>query len=172
MDKKKKPIYKKWWFYLIIVLIIGGVASQSNKDTPTSGGTTDSNKETKEEAKTTFALGEVIEYKDFTITISNKREIVGLANDTYIVFDVEVVSKKDGLSFSGTFQGVTSDNQVVDDTLALTSDDLGDPIMTAFTTKINNGQKIKGYLAFKQPIAKIEMQSSYFSNKTITILVD
>lgn len=171
-QKVKKPIYKKWWFYLILVLFVGAIASGSGDDTPKSGGQTDTGKETEKEEKTVFKLDEVISYKDFDLIVSNQREVKGLGSDVYTVFDVEVISKKDGFSFFGDFQGVNSDNEVISNTIAFVSDDLGDPVSIAFTKTLDTDQKLKGYVAFDKPISKLELMSSAFSNKKITIELD
>lgn len=175
-EKVKKPIYKKWWLYLILVIVIGGIGSAMGDDTPKTGGQADtSNKQEekpKEEAKTEFSLGEVISYKDFDLVISDKREIAGITGDEYTIFDVIVTSKKDGFSFFGDFQGVSAENEVISNTIAFVSEDLGDPISIAFTKSLDTDQKAKGYLAFDKPITKLEITSSAFSKKKITIDLD
>lgn len=172
----KKPFYKKWWFYLILVLVIGGIGSTLGDDEPNSGGQADSSekdedtsKETPKEEKSTFSLGEIISYKDFDLIITNQREVEGFTDGKYIVFDVEVISKEDNFTFFGTFQGVTEDNEVVSDTIPFVEDDLGDPITISFTKSLDKEQKAKGYLAFDKTISKIEVSSSFFSNKKITV---
>ncbi len=178
-EKVKKPIYKKWWFYLILIVVIGGIGGALGDDEPTkkddSPATSDKAETPKEEPKeeqTAFKLEETISYKDFDITIGNQREVSGITGDVYIVFDVEIVAKKDGFSFFGDFQGITDDNEVVSDTIAFVSDDLGDPVATAFTKKLDTDQKLRGYLAFDKEISKLEVTSSAFSNKKITIDLD
>lgn len=174
-NKIKKPFYKKWWFFLIVAVVLIGAFGGSGDDTPkqdSKPNTADKEKPKKEEEKTTFSLGEPISYKDFDITISNQRDVSGITGDNYLVFDVEVVSKKDGFSFFGDFQGVTADNEVVDDAIAFVSDDLGDPISIAFTKDLDTDQKVKGYLAFDKEIVKLELSSSLFSSKKITINLD
>lgn len=176
MERKvKKPIYKKWWFYVVLVLVIGGIGGALGDDTPKSGGQADtsgSKEEKPKEDKSEFALGEVISYKDFDLVISDMREVSGITGDKYTIFNVSVTSKKDGFSFFGDFQGVNADNEVISNTIAFVSDDIGDPITIAFTKTLDTDQKTKGYLAFDKPISKIEVTSSYFSNKKITVNLD
>lgn len=179
-NKIKKPFYKKWWFFLIVAVVLIGAFAGSGDDTPKQDKNPDTAQKEdpkkeepkKEEEKTTYTLNEVISYKDFDITISNQRDVSGITGDSYILFDVEVVSKKDGFSFFGDFQGVTADNEVVDDTIAFVSDDLGDPISIAFTKTLDTDQKVKGYLAFDKEIDKLELSSNLFSSKKITIDLD
>jgi len=78
----------------------------------------------KEEKKTEFKVDEVISYKDFDLTFTNQRNISGITDSEYIVLDVTVVSKKDNFTFFGDIQGVTDDNEVVDDTIAFVSEDI------------------------------------------------
>lgn len=174
-EKVKKPIYKKWWFYLVLILVVGAIGGALGDDEPTQKNDTPETSDKEEKPKeepTVYRLNEAISYKDFDITLGNQREISGITGTVYTVFDVEIVSKKDNFSFFGNFQGVTDENEVVSDTIAFVSDDLGDPVTTAFTKKLDTNQKLKGYLAFDKSIAKLEVTSSSFSNKKITIDLD
>lgn len=178
-EKVKKPIYKKWWFYLIVIVVLAGIGGAFDDDEPTkkedSPATSDKAETPKEEPKeeqTVFKLEETISYKDFDITIGNQREVSGITGDVYTIFDVDIIAKKDNFSFFGDFQGVTDDNEVVSDTIAFVSDDLGDPVATAFTKTLDTDQKLRGYLAFDKEISKLEVTSSAFSNKKITIDLD
>lgn len=174
-EKVKKPIYKKWWFYLILIVVIGGIGGALGDDEPTKkddSPETSDKAETPKEEQTVFKLEETISYKDFDITIGNQREVSGITGDVYTIFDVDIIAKKDNFSFFGDFQGVTDDNEVVSDTIAFVSDDLGDPVATAFTKTLDTDQKLRGYLAFDKEISKLEVTSSAFSNKKITIDLD
>ena len=41
-------------------------------------------------------------------------------------------------------------------TIAFVSDDLGDPVATAFTKTLDTDQKLRGYLAFDKEISKLK----------------
>lgn len=162
---------------LVIILLaaLGGVMGGDDK--PSSGGDVSSKENVekgkeKEEKKTEFKVDEVISYKDFDLTFTNQRNISGISDSEYIVLDVTVVSKKDNFTFFGDIQGVTDDNEVVDDTIAFVSEDIGDPVATAWTKKLNKDQKISGYVAFDKEISKIEVRGNLFSNDVITIIID
>ena len=88
------------------------------------------------------------------------------------VLDVTITSKKDNFNFFGDIQGVTDDNEVVGDTIAFVEEDLGDPITTAWTKTLNEGQKATGYLSFDKEIQRIEIRSSFFSNDVISVVLD
>ena len=64
-------------------------------------------------------MDEVISYKDFDLTFTNQRNINGITDSKYIVLDVTIVSKKDNFTFFGDIQGVTDDNEVVDDKMCI-----------------------------------------------------
>ena len=162
---------------LVIILLaaLGGVMGGDDK--PSSGGEVSSKENVekgkeKEEKKTEFKLDEVISYKDFDLTFTNQRNISGITDSEYIVLDVTVVSKKDNFTFFGDIQGVTDDNEVVDDTIAFVSENIGDPVATAWTKKLNKDQKVSGYVAFDKEISKIEVRGNLFSNDVITIIID
>jgi hypothetical protein len=167
---------------LVILLLaaLGGVMGGDDK--PSSGGDVSSKEvsskenvekgKEKEEKKTEFKVDEVISYKDFDLTFTNQRNISGITDSEYIVLDVTVVSKKDNFTFFGDIKGVTDDNEVVDDTIAFVSEDIGDPVATAWTKKLNKDQKISGYVAFDKEISKIEVRGNLFSNDVITIILD
>ena len=162
---------------LVILLLaaLGGVMGGDDK--PSSGGEVSSKENVekgkeKEEKKTEFKLDEVISYKDFDLTFTNQRNISGITDSEYIVLDVTVVSKKDNFTFFGDIQGVTDDNEVVDDTIAFVSENIGDPVATAWTKTLNKDQKVSGYVAFDKEISKIEVRGNLFSNDVITIIID
>lgn len=162
---------------LVIILLaaLGGVMGGDDK--PSSGGDVSSKENVekgkeKEEKKTEFKVDEVISYKDFDLTFTNQRNISGITDSEYIVLDVTVVSKKDNFTFFGDIQGVTDDNEVVDDTIAFVSENIGDPVATAWTKKLNKDQKVSGYVAFDKEISKIEVRGNLFSNDVITIILD
>lgn len=169
---------------LVIVLLAGIGGAIGGNDEPSSSGTTEDTEaikttrdtektKTKEkEEKTEFKVGEIISYKDFDLVFENQREITGITNDTYLTLDVTIISKKDNFSFFGDVQGVTDDNEVVDNTIAFVEEDLGDPIMTAWTKTLNKDQKASGYLAFDKKINKIEIRSNLFSNDVISVIVN
>lgn len=152
---------------LVILLLaaLGGVMGGDDK--PSSGGDVSS-----KEVSSKFKVDEVISHKDFDLTFTNQRNISGITDSEYIVLDVTVVSKKDNFTFFGDIQGVTDDNEVVDDTIAFVSEDIGDPVATAWTKKLNKDQKISGYVAFDKEISKIEVRGNLFSNDVITIILD
>jgi len=163
---------------LVVVLLAAIGSAIGGDDKPSSGGDISSKgnskveQNKKKEEKTEFSVDEVISYKDFDLTFTNQRNINGITDSKYIVLDVTIVSKKDNFTFSGDIQGVTEDNEVVDDTIAFVSDNIGDPIMTAWTKKLNKGQKVSGYVAFDKEISKIEIRSNLFSNDVITLILD
>ena len=162
---------------LVVVLLAAIGSAIGGDDKPSSGGDISSKgnskveQNKKKEEKTEFSVDEVISYKDFDLTFTNQRNINSITNK-YIVLDVTIVSKKDNFTFSGDIQGVTEDNEVVDGTIAFVSDNIGDPIMTAWTKKLNKGQKVSGYVAFDKEISKIEIRSNLFSNDVITLILD
>lgn len=176
MSKIKKPFYKRVWFWVIAIIVIAGIGMGGSDENPTSGGSKDSSNnqiEEEQEEKTEFELEEVISYKDFDLIFKNQREVEGItSDDSYLVFDVTITSKKDDLRFTGDIQGVTEDNEVIGDTLAFVSEDLGDTIMTVWTKKLNEGQKAKGYVAFDREIKKLEVRSNSFKNDVITVNVE
>jgi len=163
---------------LVVVLLAAIGSAIGGDDKPSSGGDISSKgnskveQNKKKEEKTEFSVDEVISYKDFDLTFTNQRNINGITDSKYIVLDVTIVSKKDNFTFSGDIQGVTEDNEVVDGTIAFVSDNIGDPIMTAWTKKLNKGQKVSGYVAFDKEISKIEIRSNLFSNDVITLILD
>lgn len=170
---------------ILILIVFSVIATSGGDDKPTSGGddktTSAGSKEiakgetnkVKEEVQTEFKLDEVIEYKDFSLVFNNPREVSSLTgSDKYLVFDVTITSKKDDFTFFGDIQGVTEDDEVVDDTIAFVNEDLGDPIATAWTKTLNSGRKAKGYVAFDKEIDKIEVRSSIFKNDAIIINLD
>lgn len=168
---------------LVVVLLAAIGSGIGGDDKPSSGGDISSKgnskveqnekkEDEKKEEKTEFSVDEVISYKDFDLTFTNQRNINGITDSKYIVLDVTIVSKKDNFTFSGDIQGVTEDNEVVDDTIAFVSDNIGDPIMTAWTKKLNKEQKVSGYVAFDKEISKIEIRSNLFSNDVITLILD
>ena len=167
-------------FLVIVVLVaVSGLAGDSDEPkavTPeTSGDETaevEKNEVAKDEAKTEFQLGELISYKNFDLLVDNKREVAGLTDTVYTVFDITVTSKKDNFQFTGSCQGETADNEVLDDTIAFVSDDLGDPVMTSFMKKLDNGQKSKGYLAFDKDFNKLEIRSNAFASDKIIVIVN
>lgn len=132
--------------------------SNTNKDT-----------ENKEE-KSEYNLGEVISTEDYDIIVENERNVEGYGK-TYQVFDVTITSKKDNKSFLGNIQGVTEENEVIDSDVVISDEDLGDMITTAWSKKLNSGQKAKGYLAFDRDVVEIELRSNYFINDVIKIKV-
>ena len=162
---------------LVVVLLAAIGSAIGGDDKPSSGGDISSKgnskveQNEKKEEKTEFSVDEVISYKDFDLTFTNQRNINSITNK-YIVLDVTIVSKKDNFTFFGDIQGVTEDNEVVDGTIAFVSDNIGDPIMTAWTKKLNKGQKVSGYVAFDKEISKIEIRSNLFSNDVITLILD
>lgn len=174
MGKMKKPFYKKWWFWAIVVIIVIGLGSETAKQ-PTKAGTdsplaTESNSgETKEEAKTDFKLGEVISHNDFDLLIDNLREVKDFGGENHMVMDVTVLSKKDNYSFFGDIQGVSSDNEVIDETIIITDEKIGDPIGTAWTKSLNKDQKAKGYVAFDKKVKQLQLRSDMFGDELITI---
>ena len=163
---------------LVVVLLAAIGSAIGGDDKPSSGGDISSKgnskveQNEKKEEKTEFSVDEVISYKDFDLTFTNQRNINGITDSKYIVLDVTIVSKKDNFTFSGDIQGVTEDNEVVDGTIAFVSDNIGDPITTAWTKKLNKGQKVRGYVAFDKEISKIEIRSNLFSNDVITLILD
>lgn len=168
---------------LVVVLLAAIGSGIGGDDKPSSGGDISSKgnskveqnekkEDEKKEEKTEFSVDEVISYKDFDLTFTNQRNINGITDSKYIVLDVTIVSKKDNFTFSGDIQGVTEDNEIVDDTIAFVSDNIGDPIMTAWTKKLNKEQKASGYVAFDKEISKIEIRSNLFSNDVITLILD
>jgi len=163
---------------LVVVLLAAIGSAIGGDDKPSSGGDISSKgnskveQNEKKEEKTEFSVDEVISYKDFDLTFTNQRNINGITNSKYIVLDVTIVSKKDNFTFFGDIQGVTEDNEVVDDTIVFVSDNIGDPITTAWTKKLNKGQKVRGYVAFDKEISKIEIRSNLFSNDVITLILD
>lgn len=168
---------------LVVVLLAAIGSGIGGDDKPSSGGDISSKgnskveqnekkEDEKKEEKTEFSVDEVISYKDFDLTFTNQRNINGITDSKYIVLDVTIVSKKDNFTFSGDIQGVTEDNEVVDDTIAFVSDNIGDPIMTAWTKTLNKDQKASGYVAFDKEISKIEIRSNLFSNDVITLILD
>ena len=163
---------------LVVVLLAAIGSAIGGDDKPSSGGDISSKgnskveQNEKKEEKTEFSVDEVISYKDFDLTFTNQRNINGITNSKYIVLDVTIVSKKDNFTFFGDIQGVTEDNEVVDDTIVFVSDNIGDPITTAWTKKLNKGQKVSGYVAFDKEISKIEIRSNLFSNDVITLILD
>lgn len=161
----------------VILASIGGGKSETVK--PNSGGNISTNKNIKVESddkevegKTEFSVDEIISYNDFDLIFTNQRTISGISDSEYIVLDVIIESKKDNFNFIGDIQGVTDSNEVVEDTIALISDDIGDPIMTAWTKTLNKGQKATGYVAFDREINKIEVRSNQFLNDVISIILD
>lgn len=122
-----------------------------------------------EEIKTEYNIGEVISLDKYDILIENQREIKGVTDTTYTVFDATVMAKKDDFKFFGDIQGVNSQNEVVNNTIPFVSQDLGDPISIAWTKTLNSGQKATGYLAFDKPIDKIELRKDSFDKNVITI---
>lgn len=163
---------------LVVVLLAAIGSAIGGDDKPSSGGDISSKgnskveQNEKKEEKTEFSVDEVISYKDFDLTFTNQRNINGITNSKYIVLDVTIVSKKDNFTFFGDIQGVTEDNEVVDNTIVFVSDNIGDPITTAWTKKLNKGQKVSGYVAFDKEISKIEIRSNLFSNDVITLILD
>ena len=160
---------------LILALLAGIGGALGGDDEPSSGGvvekTEDAETEEKEEI-TEFKVGEVISNKEFDLLFDNQRTINGITGDTYLVLDVTITSKKDNFNFFGDIQGVTDDNEVVGDTIAFVEEDLGDPITTAWTKTLNEGQKATGYLSFDKEIQRIEIRSSFFSNDVISVVLD
>ena len=160
----------------VVSTALGGGDDEPKTITPGNSGdeTAEVEKEevSKDEDKTEFQLGEVISYKKFDLLVDNNREVPGLADRVYTIFDVTITAKKDNVQFSGSFQGETEDNEIIEDTLALVSDDLGDPVMTSFMKKLDNGQKAKGYLAFDKNFKKLEIRSNAFASDKILIIVD
>ncbi len=166
---------------LVIVLLAGIGGAMGGDDKPSSSGTTvdtgaiktteDTVKKEKEE-KTEFKVGEIISYKDFDLVFENQREITDITNDTYLILDVTITSKKDNFTFFGDVQGVTDDNEVVNNTIAFVGENLGDPIMIAWTKTLNKDQKASGYLAFDKKINKIEIRGNLFSNDVISVIVN
>ncbi|MDD3840628.1 MAG: zinc ribbon domain-containing protein [Clostridia bacterium] len=168
---------------LVIVLLAALSGVIGGDDKPSSGGDISSKENSKteenvekgkekEEKKTEFKVDEVISYKDFDLIFTNQRNISGINDSEYIVLDVTVVSKKDNFNFFGDVQGVTDDNEVVDNTIAFVEEDLGDPITTAWTKTLNKHQKASGYVAFDKKINKIEIRSDLFSNDVISVIVN
>lgn len=166
--------------FLIVFVLAAVTTLTGDSDKPEKSTQENTGKETaevekdeviKDEDKTEFQLGEVISYKNFDLLVDNKREVAGITDTVYTIFDVTITSKKDNFSFTGSFQGETGDNEIIDDTIAFVSDDLGDPVMTSFIKTLDKGQKSKGYLAFDKEFEKLEIRSNIFENKKITIIV-
>lgn len=160
---------------IVVIIIIAAMASMGGNDEPSSGGTKEvSNKEEKEQKeKTEFQVGEIISYKDFDLVFENQRQLKSITDsETYQVLDVTITSKKDDFSFFGDIQGVTEENEVVDDTVPFVEEDIGDMIATAWTKTLNDGQVAKGYVAFDREVDIIEIRSNSFTNDVITIKVD
>lgn len=177
-DQRNFFMKHKIFSVVLVLILFGGLATAFGGDdsNPTSGGVTsnkdsESNIDEENEEKIEFSIGETISFDDFDLTLSNQRDVDGYS-DTYTVFDVEIISKKDGFTFFGSFQGVTYDNEVIDDTIAITEIDLGDYIGTSFTKDLDKDQKAKGYLAFDREIEFIELSSSLFSKEKIKIVLD
>lgn len=159
---------------ILVIIIIAAIGAMGGNDKPSSGGTKDVSKTTEQqEEKTEFTVGEIISYKDFDLIFENQRELTSMTGDeTYLVLDVTITSKKDDFNFFGDIQGVTDDNEVVDNTIPFVEENIGDMIATAWTKTLNDGQVAKGYVAFDKSIDKIEVRSSFFTNDVITIKLD
>lgn len=159
---------------VVLSAIFGGGGSKNNSEVPVSKGKTEetSKGNNDEEVRVDFGIDEIISYKDFDLVFENLRTINGLTGEEYLVLDATITSKTDNLKFFGDIQGVNSENEIIDDTIVFTDKDLGDPIMTAWTKTLNEGQKAKGYVAFDKPIDHIELRSNLFSTKVIKILLD
>jgi|SRR5699024_2446143 len=180
-DQRNFLMRHKFLTGILAIIIIGVAVGVNDDDTPIAKDDSEleveakgeSKKgEDKESKKTEFKLGEVISYKDFDLEFKNSRKVDSMGTGEYLVIDVVIKSKKDNFTFTGDLQGVTSDDEVIDNTVALTEEDLGDSILTAWTKKLNEGQKASGYIAFDKnldDIKKIEVRSSLFKNDVINV---
>lgn len=182
MAKEKKPIYKRVWFWVLAIIVVIAVIGGSDDKKPESGGSKTSAKDSgkveeqkkgEEEEQTEFAVGEIISYKDFDLIFENQRKVKEAFGDKeYLILDVTIRSKKDDFTFFGDIQGVTDGNEIVDDTIAIVEEDLGDTIMTAWTKTLNEEQKAKGYVAFDKDIEKIEIRSNVFKKDVISVILE
>ena len=178
MSKRKKIVLGI--VILVILAAVGGsmTGDESKKETkPVVVEKAKEKEKEKEEPveiieEPSFTLDNQFETKKFYMTVGNLRELEDLLGDAVWVFDVEIVSKKDNFTYTGSFQGVTEDNEVVSDTFALLGDDLGDPIFSALGKKLDTGQKLKGYLSFKTEISVLEITSSAFDSGKIEININ
>ena len=173
MKNQKKPFYKRWWFIVIVVILVIGLGSQlasPSKEIKSENSITEKESEdVVTEEKTEYNLGEIISTKDFDLIFDNARIVNDFSGKENLVIDVTIQSKKDNYSFLGDIQGVTSDNEIIDTALLITNEDLGDPIGTVWTKKLNTGQKAKGYVGFDKNINKMELRSNMFQNDVLTI---
>lgn len=103
---QKKPFYKKWWFILIAVIVLISVFSGLGEDDETVSSSTDTNepesaeekKDTKEEKKPEFTIGDVVTVEDLNYTVNSIEvtQSVGPsiyptdAKDTFLVVDLTV----------------------------------------------------------------------------------
>lgn len=75
--KNKKPFFKKVWFWVLVVFVGIGIAnSAGGSDTPKKVGEKDTDKETTEtvSSKTQiFKVGDIVEVKNFKITVNGVR---------------------------------------------------------------------------------------------------
>lgn len=83
----------------ILILVVLGVI----------GGMLGGDKEVaeQEEIKTEYNVGEVISLDNYDILIENQKEIKGVTDTTYTVFDTIVMAKKDDFKFLEIFKGLT-----------------------------------------------------------------
>lgn len=81
--KKKKSILKRWWFWVIVVIVIIGIAgANGSKDEPKKVGeakptaSNSSAKSSTPKAKT-FKVGDVVELKNYKVTVNKVYEVAG-----------------------------------------------------------------------------------------------
>ncbi|EPY6472727.1 DUF4352 domain-containing protein [Clostridium sporogenes] len=108
-EKIKKPFYKKWWFWLIaVVVVIGGIAGGSKNDpkkVEKTSATVQSKKEENNKTKT-FKVGDVVELKDFKVTV----------NKVYTVNGDEFSKPKDGneyIAVDCTLENISKEDKAV-----------------------------------------------------------
>ncbi|WMJ79603.1 DUF4352 domain-containing protein [Clostridium sp. MB40-C1] len=84
----EKPILKKWWFWVIIIVVIGAIGKGISKDSPkkvgetnatveTEGKKTEAKKEEKKNEPKIFKVGDVVELKDFKVTVNKVYAVKG-----------------------------------------------------------------------------------------------
>ncbi|BDR75285.1 DUF4352 domain-containing protein [Clostridium tetani] len=121
--KTKKPFYKKWWFWLLAVIVIGGVGSNIGKDNPKKVGETSAkveDKKTESNKPKIFKVGDVVELKDFKVTVNKVYTVNGgeftkpAEGNEFIAVDctVENISQKEqGVSSMLMFKVVDKDGR-------------------------------------------------------------
>lgn len=177
-QKPKTSLKKKILIGIGIILVIGAIANSNKSNQPKIVGTNQQSPETKEETEdktpTSFKIGDIINYENYTVTVKEMADCVGTLKaqegNKYIIFDV--------------LQENSSDQEANYNLLNFKAQDQKDFVYNptffgcknpSFTSGVlEKGQKSRGYVTFEVPkdstITTLIYKPNVWASKEIHVL--